>query len=254
MEIRNELAAPSPINTLPGSLSIFFPCYNDAGTIGTLVVEADSVAKELTGDYEILVIDDGSRDHSRFILSELAKKYDKLRLIFHETNRGYGGALQSGFNNAKKDWLFYTDGDGQYDVDELRNLVSAVRDNVDVINGYKIQRNDPIHRIIIGSLYVVFMRMLFQFRIKDVDCDFRLMRTRVFREIELKHNSGVICLELVKKLERRGFRFAEVPVHHYHRIHGKSQFFNFKRLLSTGVNIFKLWHELYLHPHTKGKA
>ncbi len=229
------------------SLSIFFPCYNDAGTIGSMVVTADTVAREVTDDYEIIVIDDGSTDNSQFILRELEKKYDRIRLIFHESNKGYGGALRSGFKNATKELVFYTDGDGQYDVTELKKLFAAMQDGIDIVNGYKIKRNDPLYRIIIGEVYLLIMRMMFGFEVRDVDCDFRLIRTKVFDEITLTHNSGVICLELVKKLEKKGFLFAEIPVHHFHRTYGKSQFFNFKRLFRVAVNVIRLWWELNFH-------
>src|SRR3989339_1126841 len=226
------------------SLSIFFPCYNDTGTIGTLVASADKVAQELTDDYEIIVIDDGSTDSSRELLQDLKEKYQKLTLIFHEKNGGYGAALRSGFYNATKDLVFYTDGDGQYDLFDLRKLFPVMQEGVDVVNGYKLMRNDPFHRVIIGVLYLRIMRLLFNFHIRDVDCDFRLIRRRAFDRVKLKHNSGVICLELVKKLELAGYRFAEFPVHHYHRTSGRSQFFNISRLFTTFTNIMRLWYEL----------
>lgn len=232
------------------SLTIFFPCYNDAGTIGSLVTAADTVAREYTDDYEILVIDDGSTDHSRDLLTELKTKYPNLNLIFHEQNRGYGGALKSGFYNATKDLVFYTDGDGQYDVFELRKLIPVMQSGVDIVNGYKIDRSDPLHRRIIGVTYLRLMRLLFNFHVRDVDCDFRLMRREIFSHVQLHHTSGVICLELVKKLERAGYRFADYPVHHYHRTYGTSQFFNFPRLFKTGLNIFKLWWELNIRRNT----
>ncbi len=228
------------------SLSIFFPCYNDTGTIGSLVASADAVAQKLTDDYEIIVIDDGSQDSSRELLLNLKNKYPRLVLIFHETNKGYGGALCSGFYNATKDLIFYTDGDGQYDVHDLPKLFQIMQEGIDVVNGYKISRNDPLHRVVIGILYLRIMRLLFNFHIRDVDCDFRLLRRNIFDRIRLHHNSGVICLELIKKLELAGYRFAEFPVHHYHRTYGKSQFFNFKRLFKTALNIFRLWYEIMI--------
>ncbi|HQR67630.1 MAG TPA: glycosyltransferase family 2 protein [Thermoanaerobaculia bacterium] len=227
-----------------GSLTIFFPCYNDAGTIGSLVAGAHVVGTDSGRDFEIVVVDDGSRDHSAELLEELRSRYPELRVVYHGTNRGYGAALRSGFSAATKELVFYTDGDGQYDVLELKKLLPVVQDGVDVVNGYKISRSDPWHRIVIGKVYLVLMRLLFQFRVRDVDCDFRLMRRSALETVELKHSSGVICLELVKKLERAGFRFVDFPVHHYHRVHGRSQFFNVPRLFATGVNILKLWWEL----------
>lgn len=232
------------------SLSIFFPCYNDAGTIGSLVMAADTVAHELVDDCEIIVVDDGSQDNSRELLLELTKKYPRLVLVFHETNKGYGAALRSGFAQAKKELVFYTDGDGQYDVYDLRKLFRVMQDGVDVVNGYKIARNDPLNRVIIGVIYLKIMRLLFNFHVRDVDCDFRLLRRRIFENITLNHNSGVICLEMVKKIELAGYRFADFPVHHYHRTYGRSQFFNFKRLFVTACNILKLWYELIVRRDT----
>jgi hypothetical protein len=125
-----------------------------------------------------------------------------------------------------------------------------MQDGVDVVTGYKIARSDPAHRILIGKIYLWLMRLLFHFHVRDVDCDFRLMRRRVFDTINLRHTSGVICLELVKKLELAGYRFVDFPVHHYHRIAGKSQFFNLPRLLKTGLNILRLWWELMVRRDT----
>lgn len=232
------------------SLTIFFPCYNDAGTIGSLVAAADVVAGEYTDNYEIVVVDDGSSDSSLDLLRDMQRKYPRLRLVVHEGNRGYGSALQSGFAHATKELVFYTDGDGQYDVFELRKLLPVIQDGVDVVNGYKIARSDPFHRIVIGKLYLWLMRCLFNFHTRDVDCDFRLLRRRVFDTISLRHSTGVVCLELVKKLELAGYRFVDFPVHHYHRISGKSQFFNFRRLCMTGASILRLWWELMLRRDT----
>jgi glycosyltransferase involved in cell wall biosynthesis len=228
----------------PPSLTMFFPCFNDAATIGSLVAGANLVGAESGRAFEVLVIDDGSKDNSAAILEELEKTYPALRVVYHGTNRGYGAALRSGFSQATKDLVFYTDGDGQYDVLELRKFLPVLQEGVDVVNGYKISRSDPFHRVVIGKVYVVLMRILFQFHVRDVDCDFRLIRRASLAAVTLKHSSGVICLELVKKLELAGFRFVDFPVHHYHRVAGKSQFFNFRRLFATGVNILRLWWEI----------
>ncbi len=228
------------------SLSCFFPCYNDAFTIGQLIVDADEIAQSLTDDYEIIVIDDGSVDHSREVLCKLQPTYPALKLVFHEKNRGYGGALQSGFQTATKEWIFYTDGDGQYDVKELCLLWQAMHADVDVVNGYKMARSDAWYRTVIGLCYRGVMRLLFGFRVKDVTCDFRLIRRVMMEKISLRHTSGVICVELVTKLERAGARFANVPVHHYERQHGRSQFFRWRHLIRTWANILRLWGDLHI--------
>ena len=140
--------------------------------------------------------------------------------------------------------VFYTDGDAQYDPNELRDLYAKLTPEIDVVNGYKIARSDPLHRIIIGRIYHHTVKLLFGFKLRDVDCDFRLIRRNVFDVIQLESDSGTICLELVKKLQDAGFNFAEVPVHHYHRTYGKSQFFNFPRLKRTAIQLMQLWWKL----------
>jgi glycosyltransferase involved in cell wall biosynthesis len=227
----------------PG-LSIFFPAYNDAGTIASLVLIAHMAARQITDDYEVIVIDDGSPDHTGELLDEMAKCHPWLRVIHHEKNRGYGGALRTGFLSAQKELIFYTDGDAQYDPRELKNLWDAFGPQVDFVNGYKIGRSDPLHRIVIGRAYHWFVKMMFGLRLRDVDCDFRLMRRSVFEKVVLTRSSGVICVELMKKVQDHGFRIAEVPVHHFHRSYGKSQFFNFRRVGKTLLDLARLWMAL----------
>jgi glycosyltransferase involved in cell wall biosynthesis len=226
------------------SLSIFFPAYNDAGTIASLVLVAHMTARELTSDYEITVVDDGSPDHTGVLLDEMARHFSWLRVIHHAKNRGYGGALRTGFSSATKDLIFYTDGDAQYDPREMVKLYEALKPGVDLVNGYKIGRSDPPHRVVIGRVYHWFVRTVFGLRLRDVDCDFRLMRRAVFDKVVLTRSSGVICVELMKKVQDHGYQVAEVPVHHYHRSYGRSQFFNVPRVGRTLIDLMRLWVEL----------
>ena len=239
----------------PRGLSVFFPAYNDAGTIASLVIRALQVAETLTPDYEVIVINDGSRDETPQILDELARVYpDHLRVVHHARNRGYGGALRSGFATSSKDLVFYTDGDAQYDPAEMTLLWATLTDEVDWVNGWKISRSDPLHRIIIGRIYHHTVKTLFGLKVRDVDCDFRLMRRRIFDVVTLEKDSGVICLEMMKKFQDAGFRVAETPVHHYHRAHGRSQFFNFRRVFRTGIDVLKLWWKLVVRrEHLKAR-
>ena len=236
-------------------LSIFFPAYNDAGTIASMVVAARLTARKLTDDFEIVVVNDGSRDHTRDVLAELAGLIPELRVVEHETNRGYGGALRTGFASASKDFIFYTDGDAQYDPREMRALVEAMDDGVDFVNGYKIGRSDPFHRVVIGRIYHWTVRLAFGLRLRDVDCDFRLLRRSVFDRVELTKTSGVICVEMMKKVQDAGFSIREVPVHHYHRAYGKSQFFNFPRVARTLLDLSRLWVDLVIRKvHLKPRS
>jgi len=225
----------------PAGLSVFFPAYNDSGTIASMVIRAVRAASELTPDYEVIVVDDGSADGTPEIVDELARTYPKVRAVHHPTNRGYGGALQTGFRAAAKELIFYTDGDAQYDPAELKALWDRLTPEADLVNGYKISRSDPLHRIIIGRVYHHIVKRMFGLTVRDVDCDFRLMRRRIFERINLEKTSGVICLEMMKKITDGGFHIVEVPVHHYHRAFGKSQFFNFRRIAKTGVDVMRLW-------------
>jgi glycosyltransferase involved in cell wall biosynthesis len=224
----------------PG-LSVFFPAYNDSGTIASLVITALKTARRLTSDFEIIIVNDGSADKTAEIAEELARTYPEVRVIHHERNQGYGGALRTGFAAARRDLVFYTDGDAQYDPAEMEALWEALRDDVDLVNGYKISRSDPLHRVVIGRIYHHTVKLLFGLSVQDVDCDFRLLRRSIFDRVSLEKSSGVICLEMMKKIEDAGFRIAEVPVHHYHRAYGRSQFFNFRRLFKTAVDVFRLW-------------
>ena len=241
------------MTSAPG-LSVFFPAYNDAGTIASLVVTALGTAEKLTPDFEVIVINDGSADRTAEILDELARVYPRLRVVHHARNRGYGGALRSGFATASKEWVFYTDGDGQYDPAEMTVLWERRGDEVDLVNGWKISRSDPFHRIVIGRLYHHTVKLLFGLTVRDVDCDFRLLRRSIFETVTLEKDSGVICLEMMKKITDGGFRIAEVPVHHYHRTHGTSQFFNFRRIARTAVDVLKLWYALVVRrTHRRGR-
>ncbi len=234
------------------SLSFFFPCYNDKGTIGKLIDDSVETAKILgIDDFEVIVTDDGSTDGAREFLAELLQTKPFLKVIFHDKNRGYGAALKSGFARATKDWIFYTDGDGQYDVKELVLLVDALEEGVDLVNGYKIKRQDTFDRIIIGKTYQWVMKIVFLLKIYDVDCDYRLFRRAKLKEVTLKSDDGSMCVELSRRLQNAGAVIRQAPVHHFSRVYGQSQFFTFKRITKTLLTLLKLWWELVLLGRTK---
>lgn len=226
------------------SVSAVFPAFNDAGTIPSMVLRTVMTLRRLTDDFEVIVTNDGSADYTGEVLDELARQYGCLRVIHHPQNRGYGHALRSGFAAASKEWVFYTDGDAQYDPGELERLYRRLGDDVDIVNGFKISRNDPWHRVVLGRLYHHAMRLMFGFPIRDVDCDFRLIRRSCFEAVQLESPDGTLPLEMVKKFADAGFRFVEVPVHHYHRVYGRSQIFNVRRLGHAVGEILRLWWKL----------
>jgi glycosyltransferase involved in cell wall biosynthesis len=224
------------------SLSVFFPAYNDAPSLPPLIAKTFAVMEEFVDDFEVIVVNDGSADNTGEVLQQLHQQYGpRLRVITHPKNRGYGGALQTGFASATKDFIFYTDGDGQYDVGDLPPLLDAMQPNVGLVNGYKIARQDPWHRKVIGAVYNQFARFLFRVRLRDIDCDFRVFRRSLLEEKPLRSSSGTICVELVKVLERSGMEVVELPVSHHPRRHGRSQFFRLKSLATTFVQLCRLY-------------
>ena len=222
------------------SISAFFPMYNDEGTVELMVKKLKETLPKFSDDWEIIMVNDCSPDKSGEIAEQLAKEDPRLKVVHHEQNKGYGGALKSGFKNATKDLIFYTDGDAQYDVYELERLMEHIGEH-DVVNGYKTNRADGIHRKIVGETYNKGMHLAFNLKVKDVDCDFRLMHKRIFDEVELEADSGMICVEMMKKIGDAGFKIKDVPVTHYDRQHGESQFFNPRRVAKTLWGLTKLW-------------
>ncbi len=193
-------------------------------------------------DYEVIVVNDGSYDNTAAVLEQLRAQYGpRLRVVTHPQNRGYGGALRSGFEAAGKEFVFYTDGDSQYDVGELPRLLDLVGPETGLVNGFKLERHDPAHRIWIGKTYNFSARLLFRIRIRDIDCDYRLIRRSLLQRIRLTSISGTICVELVRKLEMTGCEVLETGVHHYPRLYGKSQFFRLRSLATTLYELVRLW-------------
>ncbi len=233
------------------ALTVFFPAFNDADALPTLIQKTHETLQRCTSIFEIIVVNDGSTDHTADVLAELQVRYAPyLRVITHPTNQGYGAALRTGFAAATHGYIFYTDGDGQYDPRELKLLLAEMRPGVGLVNGYKIKRHDPPHRIAIGWVYNKFARRLFGIRLRDIDCDFRLIRRSAFDPAALRSTGGTICLELVRNLELSGQEVVEVPVSHYAREHGRSQFF---RVRSLGVTFLQLCR-LFLRPAVPSPA
>lgn len=232
------------------SLSVFFPAYNDAPSLPGLLAKTFRNLRAHVPDFEVIVVNDGSFDDTARVLDQLKAEYGaKLRIVTHPVNRGYGGAIRSGLSAAVKDFIFYTDGDGQYDVNELPLLLEKVTSpTVGLVNGFKIKRHDPWHRIWIGAVYNQFARTLFRVQLRDIDCDFRLIRRSVLEKIDLTSTSGTVCVELVRKIEQTGTTVVEIPVSHLPRLFGKSQFFRLKSLFRTFRELVALHHRIVVTP------
>lgn len=230
------------------SVSAFFPCFNDELSIAGMVSDVHGALADSVEDFEVIVIDDGSTDGSLAVLQRLAEELPELRIVVHDTNRGYGGALQSGFAAATKQWVFYTDGDAQYDARQVVRCLDAAGDDVDVVQGYKIGRGDAWYRRLIGRCYHHTVRLLFRLPVRDTDCDFRLIRTSMMERIELRSTSGVICVELMHELAQVGARFVEVGVSHHWRPHGRSQFFRLPLIARSVQQLGALWWRVRVLP------
>ena len=227
--------------TAVASVSAVFPCYNDETTIGGLIDDVYEALSPLVPVVEVIVVNDGSADESGAVLDKLVIDRPWLHVVHHETNGGYGKALLSGFGAAQHEWIFYTDGDAQYDASEAALLVPLATDDIDVVQGYKIGRGDSWYRKLIGRCYHHVVKRLFNLKVRDTDCDFRMFRRHLLVDRPLTSTSGVICVEMMRSFHRAGARFVEVPVHHYFRPSGKSQFFRLPAIARSIRQLLALW-------------
>jgi glycosyltransferase involved in cell wall biosynthesis len=239
-------------NPAVGSVSAFFPCYNDEHSIAGMVRDVRDALTDAVDEFEIIVIDDGSSDGSLAVLHDLHTEVPELRVVEHKVNRGYGGALRSGFEAATMPWVFYTDGDAQYDAKEITRCIDTATADVDVVQGYKIGRGDRWYRRLIGRVYHHTVKLLFGLRVRDTDCDFRLIRASLLEKVELTSTSGVICVEMMHAFERADARFVEVGVSHHWRPHGRSQFFRLGHIARSAQQLLSLWWRVRVRPVTEG--
>lgn len=225
------------------SLSVFFPACNEAGNIERVVHSALEVCTPLAGWLEVIVVDDGSVDDTPRLVTALSKKDGRVRLVRHETNRGYGGAIKSGLEAARGDYVFYTDGDGQFDIAEITLLMDRL-DGADLVAGYRIHRSDPPHRLINARLYHLLIRALFGLKMKDVDCAFKLLRRTILKSFTLKSEGALISAEFLLRTQAAGFRIVEIGVHHYPRQWGHASGARLSVILRTFVELFRFRQEL----------
>lgn len=222
------------------SLSIVFPCYNEALNVGTMIEQAAQVADGYGVDYEVVVVDDGSTDRSAEIVREYAKKNPHIKLIQHPKNMGYGAALRSGLKNAHKDLVFLTDGDNQFRLAEIEKLFSKI-DSCDVVVGYRLSRQDKAHRRLNGFLWTKLTRFLFGLPVRDVDCAFKLFHKRTLEGLELKSDQLLIHAEILARIHKKGFKIEEIGVTHYPRAAGKATATGLGRIFKTFGELFRLY-------------
>jgi glycosyltransferase involved in cell wall biosynthesis len=222
------------------SLSVFFPAYNEEANVENMVRQAQKILPELAETWEIIPVNDGSGDRTGEIIDRLAKEDPNVRPVHHAKNRGYGGAVISGYNASRYDFVFFTDGDLQFDLREITLLVEKL-DEGDLILGFRKNRRDPWHRKLNAFLWGSLVKFLFGFKVRDVDCAFKMIKRRVVDKVRLSAGGAMVSTELLARANKAGFRFAEVGVTHYPRVAGTQTGANLKVILRAFRELFKLY-------------
>ena len=227
----------------PNSISVFFPAHNEKDNIGPLTEKTVEVLESLGLEYEVLIINDGSTDGTREVADALVAKYPHVRAIHHEVNQGYGGAVWTGIRSSTKELIFFTDGDGQFDINELRDFFEALN-GYDAVLGYRIKRQDPFHRILFAKCWGLLIRLLFGFRLRDLDCAFKLIRRELVEDIVPECGGAMVTVELIAKLSAKGFRYIEKGAHHYPRLAGDQSGGSPKVILRAFKELFLTYGKL----------
>ena len=202
------------------SISVVLPAYNEEANLPRIVPAVVDVASRLASDYEVIVVDDGSGDRTAAVTEGLSRTYPTVKLVRHEVNRGYGGALWTGFTSASKDLVFFTDSDNQFDVNELEKLAALI-DTADMVIGYRAPRRDPAIRRLNAWGWNVLVNLLFGYTARDIDCAFKLFWRRVLDTVQVESRGATFSAELLVRARRAGFTIREVPVKHLPRTAGK---------------------------------
>jgi glycosyltransferase involved in cell wall biosynthesis len=221
------------------SISVFFPCYNEQENVGRTVEKALEVMQQLNADFEVIIVDDGSFDGTGRIADEIAGRDGRVKVVHHPRNLGYGAALQSGFKAATKELVFYTDGDGQFDIKEMPPLL-ALMEQYDIVSCYRLNRRDPIIRKINGWCWTWLVCLMFGLKIRDIDCAFKLYKREIFDKIELSSAGALIDAEILARATRKGYRITQKGVHHYPRTAGEQSGANLRVILRAFKELFKL--------------
>jgi glycosyltransferase involved in cell wall biosynthesis len=242
-----------PIVRIPGSLSLVLPAYNEAENIEPVVLAALETLPLYTDCAEIIVVDDGSRDATADIVQRLAARDDRVRLVRHPRNRGYGAALASGFRVATGDSIMFMDADRQFDIRDLRLLAPFAAD-YDIVAGFRMERSDPLHRRVFAELFNVAVRILFGVHLRDIDCAFKLFRGDLLRALTLTTSGALINTEIQAKARRRGARLQQVGVHHYPRIAGQPTGGSPRVILRALPETLRLWWRMRNYrPNLEGR-
>jgi len=224
-------------------LSLVYPVFDEADNIGELLDQSLRLAPKLSSDFEIIVVDDGSRDGSARIIEERRRTEPRIRVVRHAANRGYGAALHAGLREARGEFVFFSDADLQFDLEELSTLLAHARE-FDIVAGYRLHRRDPWPRRIIGWSWSALVRTLFDLRVRDIDCAFKVFRRHVIDAIPIESIGAFINTEILVRADKAHFRIHQVPVTHRRRRHGRQSGANPSVMLRALVELAMLYGEL----------
>jgi glycosyltransferase involved in cell wall biosynthesis len=225
------------------SLSILFPCHDEEGSVGSVIEQSVKTAEEYGIDYEVIVVDDASRDRTAEIVGNFARKNPRVRLVQNRSGRGYGAAVRTGFNEASKDLVLLTDGDGQFQISDIEKLFSKI-DGADAVVGFRLTRKDPVFRRFAGTAWNESMRVLLRLKTRDVGCAFKLFRRRALQDLRLKSDHLLIHAEILARLRKAGRRVEEIGVNHYPRTSGKGMPKGPGQLFRSAGEFFKLYGQI----------
>lgn len=226
------------------SLTAFFPCYNEEANVTAMVQALLTALPKLARQFEIIIVNDGSQDQTAVLADHLAAAHPQVRVVHHPKNLGYGASLRSGFAAARSDWIFYTDGDRQFDVNQVADFLPYTND-YQVIIGYRKRRADGNFRALNANLFKLYIDTLFRLHVKDIDCAFKLLRREVVQAVPLQSTGAFTSAELLYRLKKQGYKFKQLPVDHYPRQYGTPTGNHPKVIIKAGIEAF------FVYAHTK---
>jgi glycosyltransferase involved in cell wall biosynthesis len=249
----NRLPSETRATMLPisGTLSLVLPAYNEAANLEAVVRRALEVLPALVEDFEVIIVDDGSRDGTSQIADRLAASDPRVRVVHHETNRGYGAALRSGFAAARGDLIMFMDADQQFDPADLAHLAPFVP-YADIVAGYRVKRRDPWIRLVYAAIFNAAMRLLFGITVRDIDCAFKVLRGDLVRALHLTMNGALVNTELLVKAQRAGATIVEVGVRHYPRLSGEPSGGSVRVIRRAVCEVAQLWWQLLWYQPPRG--
>ena len=225
------------------SISVFFPCFNEQENVTQTVERALNVLEKLNVDFEIIIVDDGSSDNTGKTADEISSRNDKVKVVHHERNSGYGAALQSGFRTAAKELVFYTDGDGQFDINEMPPLLPMMK-QFDIVSCYRLKRQDPFIRKVNGWCWTKLVCLLFGMRIRDIDCAFKLYKRKIFDDIKMTSKGALIDTEILARAKYKGYTITQAGVHHFPRSAGEQTGANIRVIFRAFKELFNLYKQI----------